>query len=162
MGARVRAVDLVDHDDAAAGRARRALRSTKRVWGMGPSTASTSSSTPSTIVRSRSTSPPKSAWPGVSTMLILVSSVVDGGVLGQDGDAALALEVVRVHDALGDRWFVAERPRLAKHGVDEGRLAVVDVGDDGDVANVGGLESYRKSSIHKTPRAGFAARGAMY
>ena len=27
--------------------------------------------------------------------------VVDRGVLGQDGDAALALEVVRVHDALG-------------------------------------------------------------
>jgi hypothetical protein len=50
-----------------------ALRSTKRVWGSGPSLASTSSSTPSTIVRARSTSPPKSAWPGVSTMLIFVS-----------------------------------------------------------------------------------------
>ena len=49
-----------------------ALRSTKRVWGSGPSLASTSSSTPSTIVRPRSTSPPKSAWPGVSMMLIFV------------------------------------------------------------------------------------------
>ena len=29
--------------------------------------------TPLTILRIRSTSPPKSAWPGVSTMLILVS-----------------------------------------------------------------------------------------
>src|SRR6476469_6160527 len=47
-----------------------ALRSTKRVCGSGPSLASTSSSTPSTIVRPRSTSPPKSAWPGVSMMLI--------------------------------------------------------------------------------------------
>src|SRR6478609_9100076 len=47
-----------------------ALRSTKRVWGSGPSLASTSRSTPSTIVRPRSTSPPKSAWPGVSMMLI--------------------------------------------------------------------------------------------
>src|SRR3954447_7050419 len=46
-----------------------ALRRTKRVWGSGPSLASTSSSTPSTIVSPRSTSPPKSAWPGVSTML---------------------------------------------------------------------------------------------
>ena len=50
-----------------------ALRSTKRVWGMGPSKASTTSSTPSTMRRMRSTSPPKSACPGVSTMLIFVS-----------------------------------------------------------------------------------------
>src|SRR5215217_8896106 len=52
-------------------RASSALRSTKRVCGSGPSDASTSSSTPSTIVSPRSTSPPKSAWPGVSTMLSL-------------------------------------------------------------------------------------------
>ena len=51
----------------------RAFFSTKRVWGMQPSKASTSSSTPSTICSTRSTSPPKSAWPGVSTMLILIS-----------------------------------------------------------------------------------------
>ena len=54
-------------------RASSALRSTKRVCGSGPSEASTSSSTPSTIVRPRSTSPPKSAWPGVSMMLSLIS-----------------------------------------------------------------------------------------
>src|SRR3954471_5580885 len=48
-----------------------ALRSTKRVCGSGPSLASTSSSTPATIVSPRSTSPPKSAWPGVSTMFSL-------------------------------------------------------------------------------------------
>ncbi len=46
---------------------------TKRVCGIGPSTASTSSRTPSTIPSTRSTSPPKSAWPGVSTMLMWVS-----------------------------------------------------------------------------------------
>ena len=51
----------------------RARLSTKRVWGMGPSAASTSRRTPLTIFKIRSTSPPKSAWPGVSTMLILVS-----------------------------------------------------------------------------------------
>ena len=91
--------------------------------------------TPSTILRARSTSPPKSAWPGVSTMLILVSLIEDGGVLGEDGDAALALELVRVHDALGDGLIGAEGAGLAEHGVDEGGLAVVDVGDDGDVAD---------------------------
>ena len=47
-----------------------ALRRTKRVCGIGPSNASTSSITPSTIFSTRSTSPEKSAWPGVSTMLI--------------------------------------------------------------------------------------------
>ena len=80
-------VDLVDDlGDARVGRstllttritgssASSALRSTKRVCGSGPSEASTSSSTPSTIVRPRSTSPPKSAWPGVSMMFSLTSS----------------------------------------------------------------------------------------
>ena len=51
-----------------------ALRSTKRVCGSGPSEASTSSTTPSTMDSPRSTSPPKSAWPGVSMMLMTTSS----------------------------------------------------------------------------------------
>ena len=44
---------------------------TKRVWGIGPSNASTSSRQPSAIFNTRSTSPPKSAWPGVSIIFIL-------------------------------------------------------------------------------------------
>ena len=83
-----------------------ALRSTKRVCGSGPSDASTSSSTPSTIDRPRSTSPPKSAWPGVSITLITVIAAVGvvavhGGVLGEDRDALFPLQVTGVHDALG-------------------------------------------------------------
>ena len=62
-------VDLVDHQDHRHVGASRALRSTNRVCGSGPSAASTSKTIPSTIVSARSTSPPKSAWPGVSTML---------------------------------------------------------------------------------------------
>ena len=50
-----------------------ALRSTKRVCGMGPSTASTISIAPSTIRSTRSTSLPKSACPGVSTILMVWS-----------------------------------------------------------------------------------------
>jgi hypothetical protein len=50
-----------------------AFRRTKRVCGIGPSEESTSSRMPSTIVSARSTSPPKSAWPGVSTMLSFTS-----------------------------------------------------------------------------------------
>ena len=50
-----------------------AWRSTKRVCGMGPSNASTMSRAPSAMFSTRSTSPPKSAWPGVSMTLIFTS-----------------------------------------------------------------------------------------
>ena len=76
---------------------------TKRVCGSGPSAASTRRSAPSAIISVRSTSPPKSAWPGVSTTLIFDRpSPADARVLREDGDAALALEIVRVHHPLGD------------------------------------------------------------
>ena len=48
----------------------KALRKTKRVCGMTPSDESTSSRQPSAILSTRSTSPPKSAWPGVSMRLM--------------------------------------------------------------------------------------------
>ena len=49
-----------------------ALDRTNLVCGIGPSAASTIKRAPSTIPNTRSTSPPKSACPGVSTTLILV------------------------------------------------------------------------------------------
>ena len=63
-------------------------------------------------------------------------AALNGGVLGEDRDALLALQVARVHDALGDVLVLAERAGLPEHRVDERRLAVVDVGDDRDVAQV--------------------------
>jgi len=60
----------------------------------------------------------------------------DGGVLRENGDALLALQVVAVHHAVVEVLMGRESTRLLQHGVDEGRLAVVDVGDDGDVTNV--------------------------
>ncbi len=63
-------------------------------------------------------------------------AVAHGGVFGQDGDAALPLEVVRVHDPLIDLFVLAEDAALLQQGIDQGRLAVVDVGDHRDVANV--------------------------
>ena len=57
-----------------------------------------------------------------------------GGVLRQNRDAALALELVAVHGPLGDTLVGAKHPGLAKHGIDERGLAVIDVRDDGDVA----------------------------
>ena len=50
-----------------------ALPRTNLVCGIGPSAASTRMIAPSTIERMRSTSPPKSAWPGVSTILTRTS-----------------------------------------------------------------------------------------
>jgi hypothetical protein len=73
---------------------------------------------------------------------------VDAGVLplhrrrlGQDGDAALALQVVGIHGALGDLLVLAEGAGLLQQAIDQGGLAVVDVGDDGDVAKVHGSSS---------------------
>ena len=69
--------------------------------------------------------------------------VEDGGVLGEDGDALLALEVAGVHDPLVDRLVVPERARLPEHGVHQGGLPVVDVGHDGHVADVvSGLDGH--------------------
>ncbi len=60
--------------------------------------------------------------------------VLDRAVLGQDGDTALFFDVVRVHHALGDLLVLAERAGLAEELVDQRGLAVVNVGNDGDVA----------------------------
>src|SRR5262249_52393597 len=61
------------------------------------------------------------------------------GGLGEDGDAALAFEIVGVHRPLGNLLVLAERAGLLQQAVDEGGLAMVDVGDDGDVAEVHGV-----------------------
>ena len=73
-------------------------------------------------------------------MLIFVPFQRMDGVLGENGDAALALERVRVHHALLHDLILAKRAGLAEHLVDQGRLAVIDVRDDGDVTNLHSLE----------------------
>ena len=49
---------------------------TSLVCGIAPSKASTNKSTPSTVFSTLSTSPPKSACPGVSTIFIFISSCI--------------------------------------------------------------------------------------
>ena len=58
------------------------------------------------------------------------------GRLGEDGDAALAFEVVGIHGALDDALVVAKRARLLQQAVNQGGFAMVDVGNDGDIAQV--------------------------
>ena len=77
------------------------------------------------------------------------------GRLGQDSDAAFALEVVGIHGALDHALVLAVGAGLLQQPVDQRGFAVVDVGDDGDVAE-----------IHEVPktkaRARFEARDASY
>ena len=64
----------------------------------------------------------------------LAAFKIDGRVLGENGDAALPLQFVRVHHALGHLLVGAKCAGLAQHGVNKGGLTVVNVGDDGDIA----------------------------
>ena len=62
--------------------------------------------------------------------------VVDGGILGQDRDAALPLQIAGVHHPVHDGLVLAVDTALLEHLIHQRRLAVVDVGDDCNVANV--------------------------
>ena len=60
--------------------------------------------------------------------------VVDGGVFGQDGDAPLPFQVVGVHHTVHGGLVLPVDAALLEHLVHQGGLAVVHVGNDGDVA----------------------------
>ena len=74
--------------------------------------------------------------PGCVDDVDLRPAVADGGVLGQDRDALLALEIPGIEHAILHRLVLTEGPGLPQHRVDERRLAVVDVRDDRHVADV--------------------------
>ena len=57
-----------------------------------------------------------------------------GGVLCQNGDAALPFQVAGIHHAVLHHLVIAEGAALLEHFVDQGGLAVVYVGDDSDVS----------------------------
>ncbi len=59
---------------------------------------------------------------------------LDGRNLRKDGYAALAFQIVRIHRAFGHALVLAERAGLFQEHVDERRLAMIDVGNNGDVA----------------------------
>jgi hypothetical protein len=86
-------------------------------------------------------------------------AVGHGGVLGEDGDPLLPLEVHGVHDALVDVLVGAKGAGLPEHLVDEGGLAVVDVGHDGHVAEVG---ASRHREVLRGVRGGRPAYGGPF
>ena len=69
-------------------------------------------------------------------MLSFTSRYAHGRVLGQDRDALLALEVHRVHHAVGHVLVLAKGAGLPQHRVHERGLAVIHVGHDRHVAEV--------------------------
>ncbi len=73
--------------------------------------------------------------------------VLERGVLGLDRDAFFAFEVHRIHDALDDGLVRAERARLTQELIHERGFAVVNVGDNGDVANL--LDDFHKMRGNK-------------
>ena len=84
------------------------------------------------------------------------AGVVDRGVLREDRDPLLALQVAGVHDPLGDTGLLLVRGEgagLVEHRVDQRGLAVVDVRDDRDVPEVrtggrhGGTTSLSQAGI---------------
>src|SRR5207248_1222100 len=91
----------------------------------------------------------------VARALVLV---IDGDGVHLDGDAAFAFEVHVVEDLVAE-VARGDGPGLEQELVGEGALAVVDVGDDGEVADVARVchESAGRIASFPGPRA--AARG---
>lgn len=58
----------------------------------------------------------------------------DSTVLGCNGDAAFTLQLHAVHDAVIHMLIGPEHAALPEHGVDKRGLAMIDVSDDGDIA----------------------------
>lgn len=59
----------------------------------------------------------------------------DGCVLRENGDATLALQFVGVHDTFHNSFIRAKGSALLEHGIDERGLAMVNVGNNGNITN---------------------------
>ena len=79
--------------------------------------------------------------------------VAHAGDFAKNGDAALALEIVGIHDAFDGLLVVAEDAALVKHGIDQRGFPVIDVGDDGDVADGGVADFHRLISVGRVSGA---------
>ena len=66
----------------------------------------------------------------------LIVLVMDGGILCQNGDAPLPLQVAGVHHPLHRGLIFPVDAALLQHFVHQGGLAVVDVGNDRNVSDL--------------------------
>ena len=65
-----------------------------------------------------------------------ITFIPDTHILAEDGDTAFALEVVVVEDELAGLLIVTKQLGLMKHAVDQGGLAMVDVGYNSNITNI--------------------------
>jgi len=68
--------------------------------------------------------------------------VHDRGVLCQNGNASFPFQRVGVHDTFCHLLVVPENMTLFQHGIDKSRLAMVDMGDNGNVADIFSFHSF--------------------
>ncbi len=113
-----------------------ALRRTNFVWGIGPSTAVDEQQAAVGHVEHAFDFAAEVGVAGRVDDVDADAVVFDRGVLGHDRDALFAFERVRVEDERTDVLILAEDVGLLEEGIDQGGLAVVDVGDDGEVAHI--------------------------
>ena len=69
-------------------------------------------------------------------------AVLYGCILGQNGDAALPLQIVGVHDAVHGILIFTVHAALLEHLIHQRGLAVVDVGDDRHISQFLVLQRY--------------------
>ena len=88
------------------------------------------------MFKTRSTSPPKSACPGVSIMLIFCTVVIDGYVFRKNGYTSFTLQVVVIQNQFTVGLVVAEQVSRQHHLVHQSCFSVVNVSNNGNVSNV--------------------------
>ncbi len=90
-----------------------------------------------------------------------VSAVFKGAVFRGNGDAALPLKVHGIHEALGHDLIVAEHAALFEKSVDQRGFPVVDMRDNGNVADITRVhETLFTLETRKMSRGYDAARAA--
>ena len=62
--------------------------------------------------------------------------ILNGGILCENCDSSFTLDVVGIHYSVFNFLIFSECAALLEHFINEGGLAVVNVGDDGDVAQI--------------------------
>lgn len=62
--------------------------------------------------------------------------VIYGNIFGEDSNASFAFEVIIVEDEFAGRLIVAEEMAGEEHLVHQSGFAMVDVSDNGDIADV--------------------------
>ena len=87
--------------------------------------------------------------------------ILDGGVLGKDGDAPLALQVVGVHNALHHGLIFPVHAGLLEHLIHQSGLAMVNVGNYGNISQFFVLHHFSSYQQYgKTTRGPIADGGA--